>query len=396
MIGAHGFDWNAGVSAARAGIAGCRPVTRFDVSTYRCKVGFEVPAEWDAYFEERTGVRGRERRFGSRSAEFSMVAAGDAMEMAGGAVLPRDTPVYGGVSSNSADNMEVMLRRFPELLTQRVRRLPPETVVQTYFSLPATKAAEFCGLSGEAKVDSAACASVFHALQSGRRAILSGDHPAAVVVGSDAPINHMTWQVFESARMMTAADDIYTFDERSDRGTLGEGAAGFILEDEAAAEERGANVLARIAAVKVGQEPPAQRGMPDWSGRTWAEVIGAAVSDEPDIDLIVAHSPADDRYEQMEINALRAVFGEQLARIPITTQSASHGQNGACGSACKLALAVAMLQRQEIFPITNLEQPAPYAVDLHLVGSLRKLPIQRVLVTGRGFGGAMAAVVVTV
>ena len=393
LVSSMGFSVDEAWEFARAGRIGYGPVTLFDVSTFDCQIGFQVPESWGSIFMERTRIRKRERRLLSRSAEFAMYAALDALEAAGSGVYDPYTPIYGGVAVNSAQDIAEQFQAHPDVVYRRVRTLPPEIMVRTFFTLPATAVAEVLGFCGEAKVDSSACGSVFTALNSARLGIQSGYSSAAVAFGADAPINIMTWQAFETARMFTRNNNMRVLDRTTDLGTLGEGAAAFYLESLASAKARGASVLAEIENFAAGQDGTGYHYLPEPTGQRQATTIHRALGDDLDVDLIVMHAPGYANLEEIEVSGLRQVFGERLRQIPITTQSASHGQNFAAGSALKIALAMEMISRSEVLPISGCYDVADYASDLDLVLKPRKLRPKRVLVNGRGFGGSTFSMV---
>ena len=396
MVGPHGFSLNEAVAAARRGDSGLRPITQFDASTFDCQVAFEVPPQWDEFFPDYTRIRRRERELLSRAAEFAIVASRDAIKDSRAFALDPFTPVYGGVSSNSGTDVEFLFREFPGIHEGKQKEIPKKQLIKTIFTLPAVSLANFLGLRGEAKVDSSACASVFSALNSGRLAIQAGYAESVVVFGADAPINNVTWQLFERADMLTSRDEILVFDRNTEVGTLGEGAASFFLESMESAVDRGAKVYAEIEGFAAGQETGSYMYLAEKTGHRWAETIERALGGNKEIDAVIAHAPGYYYLEEIEILALRHVFGEKLPQIPITAQSASHGQNMAAGSACKMALASYMLSNQELLPTTNCRDVAEYASDLDIVRKPRKHKMRRVLVSGRAFGGTMIAVVLRV
>ena len=76
-----------------------------------------------------------------------------------------------------------------------------------------------------------------------------------------------------------------------------------------------------------------------------------------DIDHVSAHgtsTPANDACEAM---ALKQVFGERIAQLPITANKSALGHSLANSGAVEAVLSVLSLQHQVLLPTLNYQQP---------------------------------------
>src|SRR5262249_59317784 len=104
------------------------------------------------------------------------------------------------------------------------------------------------------------------------------------------------------------------------------GAAGFVLEAEAAAYSRGAIPLAEIAGYGTSSDA-FDIVRPDSGGAvgTMSEAIADAELDPEDIGYVNAHGTGTIANDIAEAEALRRVFGPALRRLPVSSTKPIHG-----------------------------------------------------------------------
>ena len=154
-------------------------------------------------------------------------------------------------------------------------------------------------------------------------------------------------------------------------GTVpGEGGAIVILEAAETFQRRrdesgNGRAYARLAGFGASQTVHlAKRNLePDPQGRGIAAAIRAALADaniEPgQIDLITPFGLAVPAYDRAEAAALRTVFGEHLARIPVVASKGAVGTLGAGGGALDTCIAAWALLEQAIPARINCDDPLP-------------------------------------
>ena len=151
-------------------------------------------------------------------------------------------------------------------------------------------------------------------------------------------------------------------------GTVpGEGGAILILEAAETFQSRSANGSARAYAELKGfgasqtVHVPSRNLEPDPEGRGFAAAITAALNDagvEPDqVDMIVPFGLGLPSYDQAEAEALRSVFGKELARIPVVGSRSLVGNLGAGGGALDACIAAKAVAEQMVPARINCRQP---------------------------------------
>lgn len=140
---------------------------------------------------------------------------------------------------------------------------------------------------------------------------------------------------------------------------------------------------------------PSRNLKPDPQGKGIALAIRAALREanlQPrQIDLIIPYGSGIPEYDQAEAAALRAVFGEGLSRVPVTSVKGLVGNAGSAAGGLDVAVAARTLDEQMIPATVNCDEP----IDGLGVrsGPSRGAALEHALVYSTGLGGQNAAVV---
>ncbi|MFG0329267.1 MAG: beta-ketoacyl-[acyl-carrier-protein] synthase family protein [Phycisphaerales bacterium] len=254
------------------------------------------------------------------------------------------------------------------------------------------------------------CAESSGALSVGEsmRVIERGDADLCFTGGAESKINPLgllrQWHtgMFADARELNGdANDgsrvVRPFGTDARGSAPGEGAAILLVEGADAATKRDARVYAEIAGFGASQSSDlAAHGLqPGASGAGLAAAIRQALRDaevEADaIDAIVPFGAGAPEYDEFEANALRTIFGDRLARIPLVTTKPNVGLTAAASSAIDLAVGALCLHHQTLPARINGESPRD-GLDAGTTKS-RDARLSHVLCCGSGFGGQNAAVI---
>lgn len=309
-------------------------------------------------------VPGEEGRAGDpgRLLELLVAAAGDALSEAGFDGEPEVTLVVGTTDCDGG-------------------RLPGWT---------AEEAAERLCLRGEAITVASASASGGAALEVGRDLLAAGEAQAVLVAGAD----RVTESAFHGLRSLRTLSAGGCRPFSAERGGIGvaEGAAALVLQsqDGQATARRGrllgcgsSNLAGNLAVSEAaGIAAAVEAGLADAG-------LGPA-----GVGTVNAHGPGTVRGDAIEIEALRAVFGERLAEVAIVSSKGAlwHWQ-GAAGVvetiACLLCHGEGMLA-----PTHGATPVDPRWEDLDVVLEPRSLPTGASLSISCGLGGINTATVV--
>jgi 3-oxoacyl-[acyl-carrier-protein] synthase II len=177
---------------------------------------------------------------------------------------------------------------------------------------------------------------------------------------------------------------------------MGEGGAALVLETLEHALARGAEPIAELSgygstadAHHITQPAPEGEG----AARAMSKALNQAKVQPEEIGYINAHgtsTPMNDKYETM---AVKAVFGEEAYRIPISSTKSMTGHLLGASGALEAAVTVLALSKWAIPPTINLESPDPDC-DLDYTPHMpRRGRIRSAMSNSFGFGGHNASLV---
>lgn len=372
------------------GACGIGPLTTFPTAGYRSQIGAEVArAPVDSFFSAL------QRRRWSRSDQFGVMAAAEAIEDAGLLSEACDRTRVGVLLGAGTADLLRNERFYQTMLTRGVAQTRPSDVWNHFSSTPVDVIASHFGLEGLRSCVVAACSSSTIAIGQAADAVRSGRLDAALAGGTDA-LSQLTFSGFNALKLMDPVA-CRPFDRARAGMSIGEGAAILVLETLERARRRGAVVYGEIAGYGLSCEafhPTA----PEPDGRAVSDVIARALRDARvdagEVDHISAHGTATPQNDRAEARGFRLTLGARARRVPVTSIKSMIGHClGAAGGleAAVLALSVA---RGVIPPTINHTETDPdCAVDV-VANSAREQTVRCGVSTSLAFGGNDSAVVI--
>jgi 3-oxoacyl-[acyl-carrier-protein] synthase II len=273
-------------------------------------------------------------------------------------------------------------------------RLRPLTVVMAMNNAAGSNVALRHGLRGPFANFSTACSSSAMALGEAMRTILGGRAEAMVAGGAEALLTPGTLAAWQALRTLAPADpadaaaSCKPFDKRRAGLVLGEGAAAFVLEDEAHARGRGAPIHGLLTGYGNSCDA-AHMSRPDRDGqiRAMREALAESGLAPADIAYINAHGTATSVGDIVEAEAINAVFGGSGTRVSSTKSLHGHLLGGA--GALEFAVALHALEEGVLAPTAFLEQPDPACALNHVAIRAERIdPPRAVMSNSFAFGGS--------
>ena len=352
-------------------------------------------ADWDpaAHF------KGPEAASLDRVAQFALSAAGQALAASGLATAEMAAAdrnrigVYWGTGMGGAHTLE---GAFKSVYGRNDFRLRPLSVVMAMNNAAGSNVAVKWGLRGPFANFSTACSSSAMAIGEAMHAIRAGRAEAMVAGGSEAlltPGMLAAWQALRTLSPMDANDPAASckpFDRRRGGLVLGEGAAALVLEEESHARARGAHILAFITGYGNTCDA-AHMSKPDRDGQVRAmhQALAEAGLAPEAIGYINAHGTATIVGDVVECEAIKAVFGDAAARIPVSSTKSMHGHLLGGAGAIEMAAALMPFTDGVIPPTANLEQPDPACAVRHVPLKAERGEIPRAVMSNSfAFGGS--------
>ncbi len=344
-------------------------------------------------FDPTSAIGPQTLPFCDRFTQFALVAGQEAMRQAGFADDERQGPrtaTIVGTGVGGASTIEAGVYR----LFVSGERVDPWSVPRLMPNAAASQLSARFGAKGPSFAVSSACASATQAIGLGAMMIRSGIVDRAIVGGAESCLTATGMRGWEALRVLSPTA-CRPFSKNRDGMVLGEGAAIFVLESESSMNRRGATPVAEL----LGYGTSSDAGdivRPDAEGAATAirEALADAGIAPGAVDYVNAHGTGTNINDMTETTALRAVFGNRLAELPVSSTKPAHGHALGAAGALEFAVTIAAL-RDQVAPATlNFAIPDPRCeIDCVPLQS-RSVPMQIAISNSFAFGGINAVLVV--
>ena len=282
----------------------------------------------------------------------------------------------------------------------------PARVSPTYFAavlpnMAAAQVATILGARGFLGTTLTTCAAGTQAVGEAAMVLRLGKADVMLAGGSEANVTPFSVAAFGAMKALSTSNDrperaCRPFDRGRDGFVIAEGAAVFVLETLAGAGKRGARVYAELAGFGCAADAyHATSPAPDAHGMRAAmedAAREAGVSPER-IDYINAHGTGTRLNDCLETLAIKAAFGAEAYRIPVSSTKSMTGHTLAAAGAVELAATLLAMERGFLPPTINYEQPDPECDLDYVPNEARQARVTCALSNSFGFGGQNASVV---
>jgi 3-oxoacyl-[acyl-carrier-protein] synthase II len=388
-----------------AGKSGAGPITHFDASDYKCRIACEVkPADHEYGFDPDKRVDHKVQRQVDPFIVFGLDAAGQAIEDAGLSEMDEATRLRAGCSIGSGIGGLPGIEKESLVLAEKgPSRVSPHFVHGRLINLISGQVSIKYGLMGPNHAVVTACSTGAHSIGDAARMIKDGDADIMLAGGAEATICPIGIAGFAQARALsTDFNDEPTrasrpYDEARDGFVMGEGAGVLVLEEYEHAKARGAKMYAEVVGYGLsGDAYHVTAPHPEGSGayRSMEMALRKAGMSPSEIDYINAHGTSTPLGDELELGAVRRLFGDAISTVSMSsTKSAIGHLLGGAGAVESIFCILAM--RDQIAPPTlNLDNPSAGCEGVDLVPHKAKpRTIKAVLNNSFGFGGTNASLV---
>jgi nodulation protein E len=383
-----GHDVASYWSGLKAGTDGIRPVELVPPERLNQKVLGEVKN-----FDPLKHFTDRQLPILDRVSQFAVVAARQAVAQSGlnfeGELSERTATVIG----TGAGGQTTVDESYKRLYEDRQPRVYPLTIPKLMANAPASQVSMYCGLRGPAFGVVSACASATHAIGLCFQMLRSGAVQCAVAGGVEACIAIGSIKGWEAMRVM-APDKCRPFSRDRKGMIIGEGAAVLVLETEADARNRGAEILAEIAGFGMSADAK-DITAPDAGGMVRA--INAALADAKlnpqDVQYINAHGTGTTVNDRSETAALKTAFGERAGKLAISSTKSMIGHALGAAGALEMVATIMSLRDGIVAPTINYLGPDPECDLDYVPNEAREMTIHAALSNSFAFGGLNAVLV---
>ena len=389
-----------------AGESGAGPIEKFDASDLACRIACEVPlGEGAGLFNADDHVPPRDQRKVDRFIVFGMAAARQAVEDAGWTPTDEESLERTGVLLGSGiGGLESIENSAITLHERGPRRVSPFFIPSALVNLLSGHVSIRFGFRGPNHAVVTACATGAHAIGDAARIIELGDADVMVAGGAEAAVCRLGVAGFAASKALsTAFNDeparaSRPWDRARDGFVMGEGAGVVILEELGHARARGAKIYGEVKGYGLSGDAhhitaPAEDG--DGGFRAMKMALERAGMNGGDIDYVNAHGTSTPLGDEIELGAVKRLFGADAYELSMSSTKSSIGHLLGAAGAVEAIFSILAMNEGVAPPTLNLDDPSE-GCDLDLVPrQARERPVNAVLSNSFGFGGTNATLVFT-
>ena len=385
--------------------SGAGTISKFDASDQKCRIACEVkPADHDYGFDPNKRVDHKVQRQVDDFIIYGIDAAGQAIEDAGLTDMDEETRLRAGVSIGSGIGGLPGIEKESLVLHEKgPGRVSPHFVHGRLINLISGQVSIKYGLMGPNHAVVTACSTGAHSIGDAARMIKDGDADIMLAGGAEATVCPIGIAGFAQARALSTNFNDQPekasrpYDRDRDGFVMGEGAGVVVLEEFEHAKARGAKIYAELVGYGLsGDAYHVTAPHPEGSGgfRAMEMALRKAGMQPSDIDYINAHGTSTPLGDELELGAVRRLFGNAIANVSMSSTKSAIGHLLGGAGAVESIFCILAMRDQIVPPTLNLDNPSESCEGVDLVPhKAKERPVRAVLNNSFGFGGTNASLI---
>ena len=385
--------------------SGAGKITRFDASDQKCHIACEVkPADHEYGFDPNLRVDHKVQRQVDPFIIYGIDAAGQAIEDAGLLDMDEATRYRAGCSIGSGIGGLPGIESESLVLAEKgPSRVSPHFVHGRLINLISGQVSIKYGLMGPNHAVVTACSTGAHSIGDAARMIRDDDADIMLAGGAEGTICPIGIAGFAQARALSTAFNDQPekasrpYDKARDGFVMGEGAGVVVLEEYEHAKARGAKIYCEVVGYGLsGDAYHVTAPHPEGSGafRSMQMALKKAGMTPADIDYINAHGTSTPMGDELELGAVRRLFGDAISNVSMSSTKSAIGHLLGGAGAVEAIFCILAMRVQIVPPTLNLDNPSDSCIGVDLVPHVaKKRQVRAVLNNSFGFGGTNASLI---
>ncbi len=391
------------------GESGLGPITRFDAGEMPCRIAGQVPLKKDFpdradAFEPTEWMDGKELKRVDDFIVYGVAAAKQAVTDSGWVPANEEQRCRTGVLIGSGiGGLNGIEEAAITLKEKGHRRISPFFVPGRLINLVSGHVSIEHGFKGPNHAVVTACSTGAHAIGDAARLIMWDDADVMIAGGAEATIGPLGVAGFAAARALsTGFNDTPTkgsrpWDKGRDGFVMGEGAGVVVLEEYEHAKARGAKIYAEVVGYGLTGDAhhitaPHESG--DGAFRCMQMALKRAGMSPGEIDYVNAHGTSTPLGDEIELGAVKRVFGNAAATLLMSSTKSAIGHLLGAAGAVEAIFSTLAIKTGIVPPTLNLDDPCDGSEGIDLVPyKAKQREVRAALSNSFGFGGTNASLV---
>ena len=394
-------NWNQLIE----GKSGISTIQSFDVSDLPARIAGQVPRgpTAESLFQADDWVSPKDQRKMDDFILYGLGAAAQAVEDAGWTPTDEEEQNRTGVMIGSGIGGLFGIYETSLTLEQKgPRRVSPFFIPSCLINLVSGHVSIRFGFRGPNHSVVTACATGAHAIGDAARIIALDDADVMIAGGAEAAVCRVGLAGFAAAKALsTGFNEEPTrasrpFDKDRDGFVMGEGAGIVVLEELEHARKRGAKIYGEVIGYGMAGDAyhstaPAEDGRGGF--RAMQAALKRAGLKPEDIDYINAHGTSTPLGDEIEVNAVKRLFGDAAYKLSMSSTKSATGHLLGAAGAIEAIFSLLAINSGVVPPTINLENPSE-SCDIDLVAKVAKeRRVRYALSNSFGFGGTNASLI---
>ena len=382
--------------------SGIKKISHFNTEGLSCDIAGYIshnPNE-QFYYDRSLHLDSKDIKRNDRFIQYGIAAAKMAIKDAGlGEVSEADKLKIGVSVGSGIGGLETIYEGSLTVDEKGPRKLSPFFIPSSLVNLLSGQISIKYGFKGPNHSVVTACATGAHSIGDAGEMIKRGAANVMIAGGAEAAVCRLGVAGFCAARSLSTSYNenpkqaSRPWDRDRDGFVMGEGAGIIVLEEYEYAKKRGAKVYGELIGYGMSGDAyhitaPSEDG--DGGYRAMNEALGMASLHPDSVDYINAHGTSTILGDQIELNAIKRLFKNNI-NLPVSSTKSSIGHLlGAAGSV-EAIFSILTIKNQTIPATLNLENP----IESGNINLIAKEPLKKninvALSNSFGFGGTNTA-----
>lgn len=379
----------------RDGRSGIRPIKRFDISDFKCKLGGEISDFRPTHFLGYKGLKELDR-----SARLLCSAAKLAIDDAGLNISYRNTDDIGVCTGTTLGYLWNFSEFERGVIVDGPRFTDASLFPGTVINAPSSYVSIRFGIQGLNTTISTGYSSSIDTLRYAMDFIRMGRVKTALVgaVESLSLVNFVGFYRLGLLAGLKGEEVLCPFDKRRNGIVLSEGGAFVVIEGLERAKERKANIYAEVKGMgnlfevhKMGKYSTDVSGLRE----SMKKVIYDAGINITDIDYISASANSLPEHDRLETKAIKDVFGKFAYNIPVSAIKSMIGEPFSAGGIFQIIASIGSIVKGFIPPTINYNERDDDCDLDYVPDRARMARVNNVLINNFGPGGNNASLIIS-